>query len=513
MPAQLLGVRKTEIPYFGAWLGHWAIESRYAEGLRAELATLNLSDHLRRVSSESPADSEPMSNDRPMSRDDLSQATELGEWCYALIDGVAILNVNGPLTKHRSSWGGSCSTLELRRQIRHAAKNPDVLGLALFIESPGGTVSGIHELASDLAAFDKPKLAYCSDLCASAAYWAACQCDEIVANAPALVGSIGTYCVVADCSAAFAEAGVAIHVVKAGAHKGDFTPGTEITEEQLATLQADIDGINAFFLAAVEKGRGMSSGDVKAVADGRAHLSAAALKLGLIDAIEPWDAAFERFAARVNGDEETDETEDPTEPDDMTTESTKSKPATLAELESAFPKASATWRASCIERNFTLAEATSAYVELLEARNAALVAETKGTKGVAGVGVKIKGKKGRKARAEDDSKECEDDEEEMSAEDDELESEDDELLDEMTDEEEEDEEDSVVAKWNAAFARELKACHGDRRRAFLSLSAKNPGLRRAFMEAKNAQSQRAKRLNAAAAQRATAARNKNAVRR
>jgi ClpP class serine protease len=109
------------------------------------------------------------------------------------------------------------------------------------------------------------------------------------------VGSIGTYGAIFDYSGAAAMEGVKAYVVRAGKYKGMGTPGTEITQDHLAELQRNVDALNARFLSGVSTGRRMNSDRVAELADGRVHIGAEALALGLVDAVGSFDAAMQRL--------------------------------------------------------------------------------------------------------------------------------------------------------------------------------------------------------------------------
>ena len=119
---------------------------------------------------------------------------------------LAIIQVAGPLTKTRGfiqDYFGGYSSGEIEAAVDDASDDPDVGGILLRIESPGGQVAGIPEAAAAVAraAAKKPVVAYCEDLCCSAAYWIASQASSVIANASAIVGSIGTYIALTDLSA------------------------------------------------------------------------------------------------------------------------------------------------------------------------------------------------------------------------------------------------------------------------------------------------------------------------
>ena len=173
---------------------------------------------------------------------------------------IAVVSISGAMTKRGSSMARGGSTIRARRAIRQAVNNDDVSSILLQIESPGGATAGTKELADDIHAANdrKPVVAFIEDIGASAAYWVASQASEVYANGPALVGSIGTYMVINDFSAAAEEQGIKVHVIRAGEFKGAGVPGTEVTEEHLEQFQSIVNETNAFFLDGVAAGRKMA---------------------------------------------------------------------------------------------------------------------------------------------------------------------------------------------------------------------------------------------------------------
>ena len=192
-------------------------------------------------------------------------------------------------------------TIRVRRAVRAATRDSDVRGILLHVDSPGGLVDGTADLASDVrtAAAAKPVHAFAEDLMASAAYWVGSQADRVSATPTSFIGSIGVVAVVDDFSKKFEMEGVETHVVATGDYKGAFVAGAPIPEEHLEQLQSEVDDIHAHFVAAVKKGRGKPISDVREVADGRVHIAAKALDLGLIDAVESGDEAVNALAKEI----------------------------------------------------------------------------------------------------------------------------------------------------------------------------------------------------------------------
>ena len=216
-------------------------------------------------------------------------------------DGIAILSLHGPLMKPWSKYGGT-STVFVRQKLRQISGDPSVRGIMLHIDSPGGTVSGTHDLAEEVqrASTKKPVFAHIDDLGASAAYWVASQASRVTANATALVGSIGTYSVVYDQSKQAELMGIKVHVISTGDFKGAGITGSEITEDMLLEMQARVNDLNSFFLKGVMNGRNMAKEDLDKVADGRVFIANEARSQNLIDKVTSFDKAYEDALAQVN---------------------------------------------------------------------------------------------------------------------------------------------------------------------------------------------------------------------
>ena len=212
---------------------------------------------------------------------------------------IAVIKASGTLMKSSSSFGGT-STIQLRRDIRAATNDPTVSGILLAIDSPGGTVSGTADLASDVKAArrKKPIWAHIDDLGASAAYWIASQAGAVYANsATALVGSIGTMMTVVDASKAAANEGVDVMVFATGPLKGAGIPGTAVNDEQRAYFQGIVNGLQTHFDSAVQKGRGLSNSQLASVKTGGVWTAEEAVGLKLIDKIQPMEKTLAELAA------------------------------------------------------------------------------------------------------------------------------------------------------------------------------------------------------------------------
>lgn len=217
---------------------------------------------------------------------------------YHNVDGVAVVPMVGSMDKGFGKYNG-VSTKFTQLALDTAAADKRVKSILLRIESPGGAAAGTMELADKVRAVDalKPVYAFGEDLVASAAYWVASAARKISANAPAEIGSVGTFAVIQDLSQRAADEGVKVHVISTGKFKGAGVPGTEVTQEQLDLFQERVNEMNSHFQSAVSAGRGLTGKQLADVSTGRVWSAAKAMQMGLIDAVTTFEASLEEARA------------------------------------------------------------------------------------------------------------------------------------------------------------------------------------------------------------------------
>jgi signal peptide peptidase SppA len=179
---------------------------------------------------------------------------------YIAEDGTGVIPIAGVIGKSLSpleKMTGAVDVSDIADTIDEYATNPQVTRIAFQVSSPGGTVTGVEELANKVRNIAKPTMSYTDTEMASAAYWVAAAADKVVASPSSTVGSVGVYMVVADYSEAAKAEGIKMIVIKAGQHKAIGVPGAEVTDAQQAHLQEGVDEIHTDFKAAVLKTRKM----------------------------------------------------------------------------------------------------------------------------------------------------------------------------------------------------------------------------------------------------------------
>lgn len=215
---------------------------------------------------------------------------------YRIIDGMAVVPVEGTLMHQMDSvrpQSGSTGYDGMRAAIQHAAQNDFVSGLILDINSPGGMVSGLEEVAKLVADFPKPTAAYVDAMAFSAAYYIASQADVIVSTPSGEVGSIGALITHVDRSGQMEQRGLNATFIHAGENKTDGNPIQPLPEDVRRKYQAQVDRIRNKFARAVGRGRGSRFSEQAALAtEAETYEADAALEMGMIDAIAPPEAAI-----------------------------------------------------------------------------------------------------------------------------------------------------------------------------------------------------------------------------
>lgn len=227
----------------------------------------------------------------------------------ARVDGaIAILPVHGTIAYRADSFelsSGGASVENLNRRLDQFLKDESVKAIVLDIDSPGGSVDGVPELAAKIAKArkTKPIFAIANSLAASAAFWLGTQADELSVIPSGMVGSIGVYMLLIDESGWLAKEGITINAISAGENKLEGAWWQELSDESRAHFQGQVDDIYKQFVKAVASGRGATTEQVEErMGQGRVYDAKEALKRGMVDQVETLDQLLARLSpARPKG--------------------------------------------------------------------------------------------------------------------------------------------------------------------------------------------------------------------
>ena len=218
----------------------------------------------------------------------------------AMHGSVAVVPVGGPIFRYAnlfSEVSGATSAEVLARDLTAALDDPAVTAILLEIDSPGGEVSGMAELAGMIRAGDarKPVHAYVDHLGASAAYWLASAAGRVTVAPTAIVGNIGVVSAMRNPKKADSQ------VVEFVSSQSPRKRADISTETGRAQVQAVVDALADVFVADVARYRGVDVETVLAdFGQGDVFVGEAASRAGLVDGVGTFESAVADVASEAD---------------------------------------------------------------------------------------------------------------------------------------------------------------------------------------------------------------------
>lgn len=217
--------------------------------------------------------------------------------------GIALLPLYGVVTQHGNmvddvSGPGSTSTQQFSSALRQLLADDTVGQILIDIDSPGGSVYGVAELADEIqsARSQKPIVAVANSLAASAAYWIGCSASEFYVTPGGEVGSIGVWQAHQDYSQALEESGVKTTLISAGKFKVEGNPYSPLDADAQSFMQSRVDDYYAAFTKSVARGRGVSVAQVReGMGQGRVLGADAALAQSMVDGVATFDDVLKKM--------------------------------------------------------------------------------------------------------------------------------------------------------------------------------------------------------------------------
>jgi len=189
---------------------------------------------------------------------------------------IALVEVSGMIA----------DSTDIVRQLSQYRRDPDVKGIILRIDSPGGAVAPsqeIHDEVWRVRADNKMVFTSMGSLAASGGYYIAAATNRIFANPGSLTGSIGVIMAFSNAQELIQKIGLKPEVVKSGKFKDTGSPARKMKPEERKYLQRVVDDVHKQFIEAVAKGRSMKTQEARKLADGRIFTGRQALKLKMVD--------------------------------------------------------------------------------------------------------------------------------------------------------------------------------------------------------------------------------------
>lgn len=208
---------------------------------------------------------------------------------YRVENGIAVLPVTGSLV-HKFGYVQPVSGMTgydgIISRLQAAVDDPDVKGVLLDIDSPGGEVAGAFDTSDLIARMrdKKPIWALANDMACSAGYLLASACSNRLITQTGVVGSVGVVVAHRSVEKALNEAGIDITLIYSGAHKVDGNPYEKLPEDVRAEIQAKIDDNRVMFADKVAGYTGLSSKAVMAT-EAATYEGEEAVKIGFANQV------------------------------------------------------------------------------------------------------------------------------------------------------------------------------------------------------------------------------------
>jgi protease-4 len=234
---------------------------------------------------------------------------------------IAVVEVEGIISSEEIDRSDLTMVEFIGEQLKAAARDNDVKGVILKVNSPGGEVLASDEINQAITRFQeqthKPVVVSMGSLAASGGYYVSAPCRWIVANELTITGSIGVIMHDYNYRLLMDKVGIRPHVFKSGRFKdmlsGEQEPdASKLTDEERRNrdqeeqmIQALIDETFNKFKEVVKTGRehaaGLNNGKGKSLvedwqdyADGRVLSGKQALAFGFVDELGDFQAAVKR---------------------------------------------------------------------------------------------------------------------------------------------------------------------------------------------------------------------------
>jgi signal peptide peptidase SppA len=243
---------------------------------------------------------------------DYIPAMSIRRWIHRLSGGrllpprpvVAVLRLEGIIAARGGAGQRSLSLPGLAEQIERAFGLDGLVGVALAINSPGGSPAQSALIQGRIRQFavekNIPVLAFAEDVAASGGYWLALAGDEIFATEGSIVGSIGVISAGFGFTDVLKRLGIQRRVYKAGDNKAMLDPFSPEDPDDIARLKVLQIDIHDGFKAIVRLRRGARLKETPELFSGAIFTGRQALTHGLIDGIGEMRAVLrERFGDKI----------------------------------------------------------------------------------------------------------------------------------------------------------------------------------------------------------------------
>ena len=219
---------------------------------------------------------------------------------------IAIIYAEGNilLDGERGGIGNSITPEKINSEIDKALKNPNIKGIVLRLNSPGGSALASNLIHHKLQEANKIKPIYVSigGVAASGGYYMASAGQKIFADNESITGSIGVVSLIPNFNELMKKIDVNVESVKKGEYSDLFSLTKDFNGKDREKIYASSVKVYNEFLDVVAQGRNLNREYVHSIAQGKVWLGEEGKEIDLVDEIGGIENAISSLAKELKID-------------------------------------------------------------------------------------------------------------------------------------------------------------------------------------------------------------------
>ena len=212
-------------------------------------------------------------------------------------DKIAVIYAEGSITYMETSNEEIVITPEnISEKIMQLNKIPNLKGVVLRVNSPGGSALGAEMIYKELSDIQVPIYVSMGSTAASGGYYISMAGDKIFANKSTLTGSIGVVSILPKLNKAAEKYGINSSAIEKGKYSNIYDPFSELDNDSRNKIVSSMTETYKEVKPRVITNRKMTDEKLETLAQGRIWLGEEAKVNGLVDEIGSLDDTINALA-------------------------------------------------------------------------------------------------------------------------------------------------------------------------------------------------------------------------
>lgn len=200
---------------------------------------------------------------------------------------IAVIYAEGTINYYEDNkeLGETVTPDRIQKELAIAEANPDIKGIVIRINSPGGSALASDIIYNSIKQMTKPVYISMGGVAASGGYYIAAAGEKIYADKETVTGSIGVVTMIPNTAELMKKLSINYETISKGKYSDLASANKEMTADEREKIYASSLKVYNEFVDRVSEGRNMNREDVLKIAEGRVWLGQEAKEIGLVDEI------------------------------------------------------------------------------------------------------------------------------------------------------------------------------------------------------------------------------------